>query len=258
MFARTDEEESEQLAEALWRSCRLQEEEGGQGAPIAPPAAAGPCEPEGEPSAPRVAVQANASSSGFSQTSVHVTVVEAPRAAAEGSPAAADAPAPPPQAESCADSRQPSPEPSDSGEAQGPAGASATALALALERAGTAGEQAALKLAGRQRRVAASPTPPAEFGGTKVFFVVVRARHDLQAEGGSHDELKKPTAQERGGPRGLVVGPWALARGYVCSDRGGIVAEAIFHGFATRAEAEAYWRGAVGDIALPTLPPRRV
>ena len=98
----------------------------------------------------------------------------------------------------------------------------------------------------------------AEFGGTKDFFVVVRARHDLQPEGGSHGKLKKPTAQEKGGPRDLVVGPWALARGYVCSDRGEIVAEAVFHGFATRAESEAYWRAAVEDISLPTLPPHRI
>ena len=56
---------------------------------------------------------------------------------------------------------------------------------------------------------------------------------------------------------GEGVGPWRDFERYVRNGSSGIHPAAVYHGFATAAEAAEYWRAARGDLPLPVLPPWR-
>ena len=104
-----------------------------------------------------------------------------------------------------------------------------------LERARLAGVHAGRKCRGEIQAVPRSPAPK---GGVRNrLYVVLRA-----ADGDLH---------------GLGVGPWSDYRRHVEAAEGTLHRRAVFHGFSSREEAEAYTRAAGFATALPTLPPWR-
>ena len=108
--------------------------------------------------------------------------------------------------------------------------------AARLIRAAAAGDQAALKLAGAGA-VAKTPVLARAARVTRPFYVVLRARRDAQPVRGF--------AQD-----------WEAARRWVCVPPNckAPAREAVFHRWETRAEAEEYWRCALGPECPPLDP----
>ena len=113
-----------------------------------------------------------------------------------------------------------------------------------LEIARAAGRAAAEKRTGRIDVVPKIERPRGY--GTKQWFVVDTPCAAVAAA------VAAPTS-------GLVRGGFAEAEGYVALPgvRGALAPEAIFCGFVSLAEAEAYWEAARPGTALPRLPRRR-
>ena len=113
---------------------------------------------------------------------------------------------------------------------------------LAIARA--AGRAAAEKRAGRRDVVPAIERPRGY--GTKQWFVVDTPAAAVSAA------VAVP-------PRGVVRGSFADAEGYVSLPgvRGQLDPVAIFCGFVSEAEAEAYWEAANPGVALLRIPRRR-
>ena len=133
--------------------------------------------------------------------------------------------------------------------AGGPAPAAAAAAPpdaadalLAIARA--AGRAAAEKRAGRRDVVPAIERPRGY--GTKQWFVVDTPTAAVRAAAGVPS-------------RGVVRGSFADAEGYVSLPgvRGRLDPAAIFCGFVSEAEAEAYWEAANPGVALLRIPRRR-
>ena len=111
-----------------------------------------------------------------------------------------------------------------------------------LSRARRAGECARLKSLGSIPRV--PKTTPLGPDGAKTFFVIIRGR-----EGVGHRFSNTI--------RGLAPFLWPDIRGHVLGEDGGLHSDAIFHGFHSREEAEAYWGAATASSPLQWLPMRR-
>jgi len=92
-----------------------------------------------------------------------------------------------------------------------------------LMRARIAGEAAGAVLRGERARVPATP-PLTGAAAVRRVFVILR---------GERDEIS-----------GYTVGGFESARRFVEARRGVLADEALFHGFASLAEAAAYWDGA--------------
>ena len=115
-------------------------------------------------------------------------------------------------------------------------GASASAvgpLSANLARAARAGDFARRKLAGELQRVPRSPAPTGGWRNTR--YVVCYS----------------PLSTETG----VGIGTWGEFRRYTELPSGRLHPDAVFHGFATQAEAERYWRHACPEQPLRTLPP---
>ena len=102
-------------------------------------------------------------------------------------------------------------------------------------RAVEAGKHGAKKCRGEYRFVPATPIVQGS-AGRKNYFVLLRGRVP--------------------GEQGLWTGDWHGFAGYVQSGQG-IYPAAVFHGFSTLVEAQAYWEAARGDEPLRDLPERR-
>ena len=241
----SEEDEADQLAEAIRRSLRV--EDGEEGVPLAPPAAE-PAEPEAEPpeaSADVARVLARGRAAARSRTSGLSSGSGGGGGQGSGGSASSSSGAQAPGA-FCS---QPVPD-----AAQATRGGDAfvacssvptappTLLEAALRRAAEAGKHAGQKDFGSISRVPSTPPAPAGFEA-KRFWVVIR-----------------PALAFVGQPitlRGLVTGPYRNVEGYVAVGNGVLSDICIFHGFATREEAEAYWAAAFPGVALPALPARR-
>ena len=108
----------------------------------------------------------------------------------------------------------------------------ATAAERNLARAREAGASAGAKLRGERAAVRRSPAPAGGWRNTR--YVVLFSPYSSAT--------------------GVGVGPWSDYERYVRTAEGRLHTEAIFHGFCTQGEAQAYWTAAVGDAPLPTLP----
>ena len=100
-----------------------------------------------------------------------------------------------------------------------------------LRRAERAGHLAQQKLAGEIPTVPASPPLP---GLRLRVYAILRAREGVRS-------------------RGVYAGPWYGIRSLLCDPPGSahLAPEAVFHGFPSRREAEAYWRSAMGSDPEP-------
>ena len=125
------------------------------------------------------------------------------------------------------------------------AGAAAELEWLAIARA--AGAAAARKVSG-ETTVEPSIVRPVRYPA-KLFFVVARPAAAVADE----------AALTRRPSRGLVVGSFAESEGYVTvpGERGSLCPTAVFCGFHTVGEAEAYWSAIFPDAELLRLPRRR-
>ena len=96
--------------------------------------------------------------------------------------------------------------------------------------------------------IATSPLSPLRYLA-KLFFVVARAAAAIAGEAAI---VRRPS-------RGLVVGSFAESEGYVTVPgvRGSLCPAAVFCGFHTLCEAEAYWSAIFPDAELLRLPRRR-
>ena len=122
-----------------------------------------------------------------------------------------------------------------------PTAAAAPPTAAHLQRAAEAGRHAGRRNVGLVSGVPPTPSAPSEFEA-QGFWVVIRPVIDL---------VGQPLTL-----RGLVTGPYCHVEGYVVRENGVLSCNCIFHGFATREEAEAYWAAAFPREALPALPAR--
>ena len=99
-------------------------------------------------------------------------------------------------------------------------------------RAREAGASAGAKLRGERAAVRRSPAPAGGWRNTR--YVVAFSPYSSAT--------------------GVGVGPWSDYERYVRTDEGRVHAAAVFHGFCTQNEAQAYWESIFGDAPLPTLP----
>ena len=106
-------------------------------------------------------------------------------------------------------------------------------LGANLARAALAGDFARRKLASELQRVPRTPAPKGGWRNTR--YVVCRS----------------PLSTETG----VGVGTWGEFRRYTELPNGRLHPDAVFHGFATQAEAERYWQHACPGLPLRTLPP---
>jgi len=117
---------------------------------------------------------------------------------------------------------------------EGGAAAVARVPADRLQRARCAGEAAAAVLRGERAHVPRTPPLSGAAAVRRVFVILRGVRGDIS---------------------GYTVGGFESARRFVETRPGVLAADTLFHGFASLAEAAAYWDGAGMPRPWPRLPP---
>ena len=153
----------------------------------------------------------------------------------EASQAACDEPEPETEEAAAA---EPRPAPQTSASRPHPPTAARNRVRLErLERAFEAGRNALPKLRGLTGRVPATPTEGFEDASAKRFFVLLKGKRGIIAEG-------------------FYPGRWAGFAWYVETCSGQLDGSSVYHGWASQTEAEEYWRAAGRQQPWMVLPPR--